>query len=183
MIHLNFRVLFCFSFCLSLVLSGGDLAAQSPATTEPSAPSPAAERSTSLDPRDPSFEQLGTSVYKPNATYRIREFKDGTVESLEGMTKSLRKRSEENLKLIRGLQDRAHELEFKELERYVTSLAEIRQKQVDLLRKLNEYDAGPYQTNLSLQNLRTELKVIDTELRNLKQSLSGWRKHNSVAWE
>jgi hypothetical protein len=170
----------CFLMALA---SPVETRAEAQPAADSSAPAAAAESPTSLDPRDPSFEQLSGSVYKPNATYRIREFKEGSVESLEGMTTSLRKRSEENLKRIRSLQDRAQELEFKELERYVTSLADLRQKQVDLLRKLGEYEAGPYQTNLSLYSLRQELQGLDQEIGNLKQTLSGWRKNNSIAWE
>jgi hypothetical protein len=170
-----FAVSFVTSLQHSLTAAGAKPEAQK-ITEDPARP-------TTLDPRDPSFSTLTETSYKPNATYVIRDFKKGTVQSLEGMLGAVRNRSQDNLKMIRTLQDEAHRLEFTDLEKFVTGLADLRQKQVDTLRKIDTYASGIYQTNLSMDSLRKEVAAIDIDVQNMKQLLAAWRKDNSVAWE
>ncbi len=158
-------------------------AASSGAKSEEAAPVADPAKPTTLDERDPGYEGLVGSKYKPNATYKIRSFKDGTVQSLEAMIKSLKARSEKNLEAISELQEKTHQMPYTEKERLVMSLADTRKKQVDYLNTLQTYSKGIYQTNISLEKMRDELKIIETEVRNLDALLGTYQKENQVAWE
>ena len=169
----------CFTLGSPLVL----FASSGTAPQSEAAPKADPDHPTSLDSKDPSFEDLATSTYKPNSKYVIRNFKEGTVHSLEALISSLSERSKANLKEISSLQEKAGELDFSEKEKLVVGLAEIRKQQVDYLRTLQNYSKGPYQTNISLEKMRSDLKVIDTEVSNLKNLLGSWQTSNSVSWE
>jgi len=164
------------SFCLMAPVSGGEKAAATELKADPKSP-------TTLDERDPSFESLDQTRHKPNATYHNRDFKKGTVQSLEGMLKGLKKRSEENLAQIVKLNKKLDGLEAQEKEKISLGLEEVRSKQETYLDTLNKYSSGPYQTNLSAESLRAELKQIDTEVTNLTNLLGSWQKENKTSWE
>ncbi len=138
---------------------------------------------TTLDKRDPSFETLKQTQHKPNANYDIREFKEGSKQSLEGMLSSLKKRSEENLNKISKLNKKLQSMQNEEKEKISLGLEDMRKKQETYLETLNKYSSGPYQTNLSTQTLRAELQQIETEVMNVTSLLGAWQKDNITAWE
>jgi len=130
-----------------------------------------------------SFEELVGLKYKPNANYKIREFKEGSIQSLEGLVKSLESRSETNLKIISTLQEKIHKLPYSEKEQLVLGVAEIRKNLVAYLDKLRTYGDEIYQTNSNLEKMRTDLNTIEIEISNLKNLVGAWQTENVTAWE
>jgi len=163
-----------------VVMASGSAAAEAHGKEEVKADP---QRPTTLNSKDPAFETLNQTRHKANATYHIRDFKEGSVKSLEGMLGALKKRSEENLERIEKLNKKLSGLQNDEKEKISLGLDEIKKKQESYLETLNKYSTGPYQTNLSAETLRAELKQIETEVNNVTNLLGTWQKENKTAWE
>lgn len=149
---------------------------ESPIKADPNHP-------TTLDSRDPSFEDLATKRYKPNANYKIRDFKEGTVQTLSGTLEALDKEAKINLDEISKLQTKAHDMNYTDKEQLVASLADLNKQQQQFISTLTSYKNGKYQTNISAQSLRLELHKLTNEVTNLKNLLGSWQKENKTAWE
>ncbi len=169
---------------LSLIFSSvATFAAQKAEAIQESPLPPDPQHPSTLDSRDPSFEELAVQKYKPNANYKIREFKDGSLQTLSGTLQSLEQQGSINLQELSKLQSTAHKMNYTDKERWVASLADLRKQQEQFLSTVASYKGGIYQTNISIQSLRTELKTINNEVANLRNLLGSWQKENKTAWE
>jgi len=149
---------------------------ESPVSADPLHPS-------TLDSRDPSFEELAGHRYKSSANYKIREFKEGTVQALSDHFDSLERQARFNLEEISKLQSKAHSLNYTDKEQWVAGLADLAKQQRQFLENLGAYKEGRYQTNISAQSLRLELSKITQEVVNMRNLLGSWQKENKTAWE